>query len=123
MSSDDAAQTNWGGDWRMPTADEYEELLNPANCTWEWTAQDGVNGYKVTGKKTGNSIFLPITGFRYYADIQFRAVYGIYWTSSLYTVNPKKAWCLLFNSSKAEVNFGNLSSNRFSGRCIRAVRP
>ena len=123
MSSDDAARANWGGEWRMPTADEYEELLNPANCTWEWTAQDGVNGYKVTGKKTGNSIFLPITGFRYYADIQFRAVYGIYWTSSLYTVNPKKAWCLLFNSSKAEVNFGNLSSNRFSGRCIRAVRP
>ena len=123
MSSDDAAQANWSGEWRMPTADEYEELLNPANCTWEWTAQDGVNGYKVTGKKTGNSIFLPITGFRYYADIQFRAVYGIYWTSSLYTVNPKKAWCLLFNSSKAEVNFGNLSSNRFSGRCIRAVRP
>ena len=123
MSSDDAAQATWSGEWRMPTADEYEELLNPANCTWEWTAQDGVNGYKVTGKKTGNSIFLPITGFRYYADIQFRAVYGIYWTSSLYTVNPKKAWCLLFNSSKAEVNFGNLSSNRFSGRCIRAVRP
>ena len=120
--ADDAAHTNLGGGWRMPTVDEYEELINPDNCTWEWTSQDGVNGYKVTGKKTGNSIFLPVTGFRYYADIQFRGIYGIYWTSSLYTANPNKAWCLEFNVSNVEVHYGNLSSNRFSGRCIRAVR-
>ena len=106
----------------MPTADECEELVNPDNCTWEWTTQDGVNGYKVTGKKTGNSIFLPITGFRFYADIQFRAVYGYYWTSSLYTTIYNKAWCLEFNLDNASVTFGKLSSNRFSGRCIRAVR-
>ena len=119
---DDAAHANWGGDWRMPTADECEELVNPDNCTWEWITQDGVNGYKVTGKKTGNSIFLPITGFRFYADIQFRAVYGYYWTSSLYTTIYNKAWCLEFNLDNASVTFGKLSSNRFSGRCIRAVR-
>ena len=119
---DDAARANMGGEWRMPTVDEYEELMNPDNCKWEWTAQDGVNGYKVTSKKTGNSIFLPITGFRYYGDIQFRAISGIYWTSSLYTANPNKAWCLEFNFSDVKVHYGNLSSNRFSGRCIRAVR-
>ena len=64
--SDDAARANWGGDWRMPTVDECEELVDPDKCTWEWITKDGVNGYKVTGKKTGNSIFLPITGFRFY---------------------------------------------------------
>ncbi len=120
--SDDAARANLGGEWRMPTVDEYEELINPDNCTWEWTSKDGVNGYKVTGKKTGNSIFLPITGFRFYADVQFRALNGIYWTSSLYTANPNKAWCLEFNFSDVTVHYGNLSSNRFSGRCIRAVQ-
>ena len=120
--SDDAAHANWGGDWRMPTVDEFEELVDPANCKWEWTMQDGVNGYKVTGKKTGNSIFLPITGFRYYADTQFRSVMGIYWTSSLCQDNPNKAWCLEFNFSNVDVLEGKLSSNRFSGRCIRAVR-
>ena len=118
--ADDAARTNLGGEWRMPTVDEYEELI--ANCTWQWITKDGVNGYKVTSKKTGNSIFLPITGFRYYGDIQFRAISGIYWTSSLYTANPNKAWCLEFNFSDVKVHYGNLSSNRFSGRCIRAVR-
>ncbi len=120
--SDDAAHENLGGKWRMPTVDEFEELINPDNCTWEWTSQDGVNGYKVTSKKNGNSIFLPITGFRYYADIQFRAISGIYWTSSLYTPNPNKAWCLEFNFNNVDVDYGNLSSNRFSGRCIRAVQ-
>ena len=119
---DDAASANLGGEWRMPTVDEYEELMNPDNCKWEWTSEDGVNGYKVTSKKTGNSIFLPITGFRYYGDVQFRAISGFYWTSSLCTANPNKAWCLEFNFSDVKVHYGNLSSNRFSGRCIRAVR-
>ena len=122
LPTDDAAHTNWGGKWRMPTVEEFDELIDPSKCTWEWTTKDGVNGYKVTGKKTGKSIFLPITGFRYYANTQFRAISGIYWTSSLYTANPNKAWCLEFNFSNVEVHYGNLSSNRFSGRCIRAVQ-
>ena len=117
---DDAAHVNLGGGWRMPTVDEFEELIN--NCTWEWTTLDGVNGYNATSKKTGNSIFMPITGFRYYADTQFRSIMGVYWTSSLYTGNPNKAWCLEFNFSDIKVHYGNLSSNRFSGRCIRAVQ-
>jgi hypothetical protein len=119
---DDAAQANWGGDWRMPTVEEYEELIDPAKCKWEWTTKDGINGYKVTGKKTGNSIFLPITGFRFYEGVQFRSIKGIYWTSSLYGVSPSKAWCLEFDFSDVSVHYGNLSSNRFSGRCIRAVK-
>ena len=52
----DAATANWGGDWRMPTKAELNELLN--NCTWTWTTQNGHKGYKVTGPN-GNSIFLP----------------------------------------------------------------
>ena len=120
--SDDAARANWGGEWRMPTVDECEELANPDNCTWEWITKDGINGYKVTGKKTGNSIFLPITGFRFYDDVQFRAINGIYWSSTLYSGTPSKAWCLEFNFHDVNVTPGKLSSNRFSGRCIRAVR-
>lgn len=120
--SDDAARANWGDEWRTPTDAEYEELVNPDNCKWEWTTKDGVNGYKVTGKKTGQSIFLPITGFRYYGGIQFRAIYGIYWTSSLYTNNPNKVWCLEFRFDDIAVHYGNFASNRFSGRCVRAVK-
>lgn len=120
--TDDAARANWGGNWRMPTVEEFDELVDPNKCTWEWTTKDGVNGYKVTGKKTGKSIFLPITGFRFYSEVQFRAIKGVYWTATLYAGNPFKAWCLEFDFSDYNVDFGNLSSNRFSGRCIRAVQ-
>ena len=122
LPTDDAARTNLGGDWRMPTMAEFEELADPNKCTWEWITKDGVNGYKVTGKKTGNSIFLPITGFRFYAEAQFRGIKGYYWTSTLYSGNPFKAWCLEFDFSDVKVDIGSLSSNRFSGRCIRAVQ-
>ena len=60
--SDDAARANWGGSWRMPTMAEQDELRK--KCKWKWTTQNGVNGYKVTSKKNGNSIFLPAAGFR-----------------------------------------------------------
>jgi hypothetical protein len=120
--ADDAAHANWGGKWRMPTEAECEELANPDNCIWEWTTNNGINGYKVTSKKTGNSIFLPITGFRFYGKTQFRAIYGYYWTSTVFTGNSKNAIRLEFNLDEVKVDYGNLSSNRFSGHCIRAVQ-
>lgn len=49
----------WGGTWRTPSAAELNELLN--KCSWELTACEGVNGYRVTGPN-GNSIFLPLGG-------------------------------------------------------------
>ncbi|MDD6356703.1 MAG: hypothetical protein PUG15_01220, partial [Bacteroidales bacterium] len=41
----DAARTNMGGDWRMPTTEEQNELVE--NCYWEWT--DSYNGKGVKG--------------------------------------------------------------------------
>ena len=77
---DDVAHVKWGGDWRMPTAEEQEELIK--NCTWEWTALNGVNGYRVTGPN-GNSIFLPVAGGRDGTDVRLRDHRGYYWSSSL----------------------------------------
>lgn len=48
----DTARENWGGTWRMPTVDEFEELCN--KCDWTWTSQGGHNGYLVTSKTNGN---------------------------------------------------------------------
>ena len=94
--SDDAARANWGGSWRMPTMAEQDELRN--NCTWTWTTQNGVNGYKVTSKSNGNSIFLPAAGGR--GGSSFGAgSYGRYWSSSLYTDDPSGAYYLFFDSS------------------------
>lgn len=64
----DAATSNWGAGWRMPTHDEIKELLN--RCRWNWVTMNGVEGYKVTGP-SGKSIFLPAAGYRYGAGADF----------------------------------------------------
>ena len=58
---DDAATAQWGSGWRMPTKDEWQELLD--NTTTTWTTQDGVNGRLFTAAN-GNSLFLPAAGYR-----------------------------------------------------------
>ena len=54
---DDAARAHMGGDWRMPTLTEIQELLD--NTDNEWIKDyngTGVNGRKFTSKTNGNSI-------------------------------------------------------------------
>ena len=75
----DAASVNWGSGWRIPTLDEIEELFY--NCTWTWTTQNGVNGYKVKGSN-GNSIFLPAAGRRHVTDLYGADSYGLYWSAT-----------------------------------------
>ncbi len=53
----DAARANWGGTWRIPTSEEWQELID--NCTWEGTMQGRRKGCKITGPN-GNHIFLPL---------------------------------------------------------------
>lgn len=114
---DDAARANWGGSWRMPTAAEIYELC--IECTWTWTVQNGVNGYKVTSKTNGNSIFLPATGNYQYSDLEMAGSRGYYWSSSLNTAYEWLAGVLYFRSNKvAESN-----SYRRWGMSVRPVLP
>ncbi len=113
---DDAARANWGGSWRMPTKAEQDELRN--NCTWTWTTQNGVNGYKVTGTN-GNSIFLPAAGCRYVSSLSSAGSGGDYWSSSLYTVSPSVAYYLYFYSSGVDWDY----STRYYGQSVRPVCP
>lgn len=76
----DAANVNWGGNWRMPTKAEQDELRN--NCTWTPTQKNGINGYEVKGTN-GNTIFLPASGYRNYSSLVRFGYDGIYWSSSI----------------------------------------
>ena len=113
--SDDAATANWGGSWRMPTRAEQDELRN--NCTWTWTTQNGVNGYKVTSKSNGNSIFLPAAGYRYDSLLKYVGSEGYYWSSSLYTYHTYNACELSFHS----YNVGRRDDYRYFGFSVRPV--
>ena len=112
--SDDAARANWGGAWRMPTDAELTELRE--QCTWSWTTQNGVNGYKVTSKSNGNSIFLPAAGCRYGGSLLDAGNYGYYWSSLLSTDYPRNAYELNFSS-------GNVSRNGYGRDYGLSVRP
>ena len=112
--SDDAANYNWGGSWRMPTFEEQEELRN--NCSWEWTTQNGVNGYTVTGPN-GNSIFLPATGYRSGSSLRGAGSDGNYWSSSLDTNDPNGAFSLGFYSDIVGWDYGI----RYIGFTVRPV--
>ena len=113
--SDDVAHVKWGGSWRLPTKAEFKELEE--NCTWTWTTQNGVKGYKVTGKTNGNSIFLPAAGCRGSSSLSGAGSVGVYWSSSLNESYSYSAWYLYFNSDDVYAN----GYYHCSGQSVRAV--
>lgn len=115
--NDDIAIVNWGGAWRMPTANEQYELCK--ECTWTWTTQNGVNGYKVTSKKNNNSIFLPTNGFRSGSKLYEEGESGYYWSSSLNDGYPDLAYCININSAGVQYE----DAYRRDGHAIRPVLP
>ena len=111
--SHDAATANWGGSWRMSTEDEIQELLD--ECTWTWTTQNGVKGYKVTGPN-GNHIFLPAAGYRSRSSLYSAGERGIFWSSPLES-GSYDACCLTFGSGYQGVGWGD----RYFGHSVRPV--
>ena len=112
--SDDAANASWGGDWRMPTKEDQDELRN--ECTWDWTTKNGVNGYTVTGPN-GNSIFLPAAGYRNGSDLGNAGSTGCYWSSSLSTYHSSNALNLSFDSYGVDCD----TDYRCYGQSVRPV--
>ncbi|MBP5348474.1 MAG: M56 family metallopeptidase [Bacteroidaceae bacterium] len=123
---DDVAHVTWGGNWRMPTREEMDELHD--NCTWEWTTLNGINGYRVTSKKQGytdRSIFLPAAGSKYNGRYEYGSK-GNYWSRSLMTdpygdgsVTCGTGACIRFNNNQADVGW----ESRAAGLSVRPVCP
>ena len=117
---DDVANSRWGGDWRMPTWNEFQELID--NCSSEWIILNGVSGYKFTSKKIGFTdrfVFLPASGMRQKAGVT--VLYGKeggYWSSSLY-IDSCFAKGLFFDSD----NHCVIKDLRCFGVSVRPVCP
>jgi len=111
----DAARVNMGEPWQMPTSDQFQELYD--NCTWERKTVDGVNGYLVTSKINGNSIFFACSGSGYGSSWSTRGFYGYYWSASF--LSARYVRFLYFNSG------GVLPQNnddRYYGFAVRPVQ-
>ena len=117
---DDAARANMGGDWRMPTSDECEELIN--NTINEWISDyngTGVSGRKFTSKTdTSKYIFFTAAGGCYQRSAYDVGYYGDVWSSSLNISNPYSACYLVFNWVNCDMGrFGS----RYYGKSVCGV--
>ena len=113
--SDDAACAHYPGG-RMPSQEQIDELCN--SCTWQWTQRNGVNGQLVTGPN-GNTMFLPITGYRDGSSLNEADSRSCYWSRSLNTYNPHCAYYLYYYSGDLG---GWPNGHRSYGFTVRAVR-
>ena len=128
----DAASVGWGGNWRMPTKSQIDELLatksDTENYTWLWCNGSSnkyngttVKGWVIESKKSGtvgNRIFLPAAGDLHDDIIQNAGSGGQYWSSSLDNI-PQGAYTMRFNTSTAD----EFVMSRFYGLPIRPVQP
>ena len=111
----DVAHVKWGGEWKMPTKEQCDELCN--NCTYQWTTVNGISGGKFIGSN-GSSIFLPAVGCRWESYLDNAGSGGYYWSSNQYSSGSNHACYLYIYSGGAD------TSNRFLDRCIgQGVRP
>ena len=118
---DDAATQIMGGDWKMPTQSDFNELLS--GTTNEWVTNyngTGVNGRKFTSKTDESKyIFIPAAGYGYGGPVVNVGGGGSVLSSSLNASDPTYAWRLSFGLDYCDMN-------RYGCRCygwsVRGVR-
>ena len=113
-SSYDAARSIKGYPWRIPTYEDFLELIS--YCRAQWTTLSGQAGMRFTSNINGNSIFLPAAGYYNGTTLQNLGAHGGYWAATLGSATS--AYYLLFNSTYAYVNY----YARYYGLPIRAVQ-
>lgn len=118
----DVAKDKWGSTWRMPTREEFQELVK--ECKWKWTTWMGCPGFEVEGPN-GNSIFLPAGGMKVNDWVMMDGVEdennkpnGFYWSSTPVGDN-KEAFGLEFH--QRDNHYGVEKYPRYYGFLIRPV--
>ena len=107
----DAARNIWGGEWRTPTWDEWQELFNVCNYKVE------TKKITLTSTKTGKTLVFPYQGYNNGTTVTDPNS-GYYWSSTSNPNNSAKANSTMFKNS-APVQHTN--ADRFTGLPIRAV--
>ena len=113
----DVANVQWGGMWRMPTDDEFRELLR--SCSSEWMQVNGQWGREFTGPN-GNSIFLPAAGYCSGKDCYDNSEAGYYWSESYSAYSWGRKYYLA-----CYTQFDCNGTNRYGGQRCKgySVRP
>ena len=109
----DIVRKDCGRGWRIPSVNDFAELV--ANCDREYVQQNGVYGVKFVSRINGQSIFLPVTGYKEGWNHNSKEV-GMYWLS---TPNSDNASSYMFKiTPEAEEYY---FAERHLGFCLRPV--
>ncbi|MCR5697193.1 MAG: hypothetical protein K6G73_09485 [Marinilabiliaceae bacterium] len=121
-AADDAATVCLGGNWRMPTMEDWEELFRYRQSLEVDTLSNGTIGYKLVGAN-GNSIFLPASGRCTSSSKDWVGKDGEYWSSELGKNRSDYAQYLNFDITGKYSLYSFNSYYRYEGRVIRPVMP
>lgn len=118
-ASDDAVTAVWGGNWRMPTKEDFDALRNNTTNEWKTNYQgSGINGILFTDRTdSSKKLFFPACGYCENGFVYGVGNYGFYWSSSLYSNNVRGARHFGFSKSGAKI----YGSYRYCGFGIRGV--
>lgn len=118
---DDVAHVKLGGNWRIPTRAEWEELIT--QCRWvPVSRQNGVKGMYAYGPN-GNDIFLPEAGY-WSGTTHHKDGGGVYWSSTLCTdrlatPTADHSWRMVFDTEDRQESVR--SGGRNQGCSVRPV--
>ena len=140
-AADDAATQIMGADWRMPTEEEFKELVDNTDVYFistdgeeiantytgstsgyfEFPEANTIKGVKFYNKSDRSKyIFVPASGRAIDGSIKSAGVYGCLWSSSRKTSNARSAWYLSFNTY---FGYGGVNNNlRCNGFGVRGVK-
>ena len=104
--SRDAMTLQYGQPWRIPSSNEFRELID--NCEWTLVSESLTKGYRITGRN-GNSIYLPAYGM---------PVFLLKYWSANRCISPQHAEILELHGKRAPELFYR---SRFYGFNLRGV--
>ena len=116
---DDAATVNMGEGWRMPTYEEYQELMD--NTTWEWIENYNntfLDVMKLTSKINGNYIIFPASGYYHSGWLGYAGSIGYFCSSSLTPSDARDIHYFYVSGRGKGVSIGY----RYVGQFVRGVR-
>ena len=112
----DAATVNMGSKWRMPTIEDYTELIN--NTNYEVAEINGVKGAKFINKSDASKyIFLPFAGFAANGSFEIQGIGVLIWSSSAYLGTSEYAYYVF----AYEFEYGDSASFRYFALPVRGV--
>ena len=115
---DDIVNKLYGGNYRMPTEREFNELKNNTTSTWYSNYHDsGIAGREFVSNINGNTIFIPAAGYYYGSSLKTAGSGSRCWSSSLYQSYSDSGRYLYFSSS--DIIIGN--NTRQYGYSVRPV--